>query len=337
MGWDAQTASMKHPNVVLGAGIAGLLLAGRLQAAGEDVVVLEKSRGLGGRLATKRVGEGTFDQGAQYMTAREPEFAALIETWTAAGVVTRWPGNPHRRHLGTPVMTALPKKLAEGLDVRREHPVKALRRMREGGWQIELDGRESWVADRVFCTAPVPQTLALLEAGSTELPAALRAELGALTYHPCLALLFGLDGPSAVPNDGVAREAGPVRWVADNAKKSGDLSGPGRVTVHASPEFSAAHYTATVEEVAAKLRPEVEALLGAAVMTTTLHRWKFSQPVKTYRERCVWLPEWGLGLAGDAFGGPKVEGAALSGLALASAVTAGRGLEKGEGVGVGLA
>ena len=58
--------------------------------------------------------------------------------------------------------------------------------------------------------------------------------------------------------------------------------------------------------------------LGAPVVSATLHRWKFSEPKTIHPERCVWLSELGLGFAGDAFGGPRVEGAALSGLALAA-------------------
>ena len=40
---------------VIGAGIAGLVCAQQLSQAGYSVVVVEKSRGLGGRLATRRL------------------------------------------------------------------------------------------------------------------------------------------------------------------------------------------------------------------------------------------------------------------------------------------
>lgn len=68
---------------------------------------------------------------------------------------------------------------------------------------------------------------------------------------------------------------------------------------------------------AALLLPEVQPWLCGSVVSTTLHRWRYSEPKTTHPEPCVWLPDLALGFAGDAFGGPKVEGAGSSGLALA--------------------
>lgn len=308
---------------VIGAGISGLLVARALHSAGEHVALIEKSRGPGGRMATKRVGDVSFDQGAQYFTARDPEFLAQVELWRHAGWITNWPGGAHRRLIGRPAMTAVAKGLVSGLDQRREHKVTALRRTTEGTWELLIDQQPALVASRVLLTCPVPQALALLDAGGVMLPDGIRPALDRLTYHPCLALLAVLAGPSALPLEGLALTEGPVRWLADNVKKGIAHGVPAAVTIHAAPDFSAANYTTSEAEVAALLLPAVAAHLGAPVTSTTLHRWKFSEPKATHPERCVWLPELGLGFAGDAFGGPKVEGAALSGLALARALGCG--------------
>lgn len=306
--------------VIVGAGISGLLLARALLARGEAVVVLEKSRGYGGRMATKRVGEVVFDQGAQFFTARDPAFVAEVEAWGRAGWATEWPGAAHRRLMGQPAMTAVPKGLAVGLDVRREHKVTAVRRSAGGAWTVSVEQQPAITATRVLLTCPVPQALGLLDAGEAGLPQEVRAELERLTYHPCLALLAVLSGTSAVPPEGLALNGEPVRWLADNVKKGVARGVPAAVTIHAAPVFSAMHYAASEAEVAAQLLPAVAGFLGAPVVSTALHRWKFSEPKATHAERCVWLGGHGLGFAGDAFGGPKVEGAALSGLALAAAV-----------------
>ncbi len=314
------TTMSSLPSVVVGAGISGLLLARALRDAGHSVVVLEKSRGVGGRMATKRVGETSFDQGAQFFTARTPEFSRLVETWVQAGTATAWPGTEHRRWIGTPAMTAVPKALAEGLDVRREAKVTAARRRDDGGWDLAIEGQPTLAAGRLLLTCPVPQALAMLGAGGTVLPADLAAALGRLTYHPCLALLAVLKGPSAVPAEGVAPAGGPLRWLADNVRKGIARGVPAAVTLHAAPEYSAQHYATAEADVTAELLAAAAPWLGAPVVATALHRWKFGEPAATHPEPCVWRPELGLGFAGDAFGGPKVEGAARSGLALAAAV-----------------
>ena len=63
---------------VIGAGIAGGYLVSALGQLGHEVVVFEKSRGFGGRLATRR-GEGVqFDHGAPCFTARTALFKAFL-------------------------------------------------------------------------------------------------------------------------------------------------------------------------------------------------------------------------------------------------------------------
>jgi renalase len=317
---------MNNTTVIIGAGISGLVMAQKLVAAGATVVVLEKSRGVGGRMATKRVGGAVFDQGAQFFTVRDAAFAGLVQEWRERGLVNSWPDSSHRRLVGAPGMTAVPKALAEGLEILREHKVTAARRHECGCWELDVEGQGIVRAERVLFACPVPQALAMLKVGEVVLPEKTAEDLGALQYHPCLALLVTLVGPSAVPADGVAFTEGPVRWIADNVKKGVVQNAPGAVTIHAAAEFAEANYGMPEAEVAAKLLPEVEAMLGAAVTATTLHRWKFSEPKTTHAECCVWLPELKLGFAGDAFGGAKVEGAVLSGLALAERV--GRELQR---------
>ena len=115
--------------IVVGAGISGLLAASALQREGWDVTVLDKGRGVGGRMATRRVGEGTFDHGAQFFTVRGERFAGLVEGWLGAGVATEWTrgfadayGRPnedgHPRYRGAEGMTSIPKYISRGLDVR---------------------------------------------------------------------------------------------------------------------------------------------------------------------------------------------------------------------------
>lgn len=302
--------------LIIGAGLTGLLLARRLHDAGQSVLLLDKSRGVGGRMATKRVGTAVFDQGAQFFSARSSAFIALAESWRTEGLIHDWPGGTHPRYFSPGGMTTVPKHLAVGLDLRREHKVTAVRR-EAAHWVVDVEQQPSLTAERLVLTAPAPQSLALLNAGGVELPAPLASELAALDYHPCLALLLVLDAPSRVPPEGLVPTSGHIRWLADNTRKGIAPGVPAALTVHTTPEFAREHYTKTEPEIAALLQPELEPWLGGNIVMTALHRWRYSEPCVTYREPSVWLPELNLGLAGDAFGGPKIEGAVRSALDLA--------------------
>lgn len=320
------------PIVVVGAGIAGLSAARLLHEAGQEVVVLDKGRGVGGRMATRRSGEACFDHGAQFFTVRDPAFARRVAQWVAEGTAVPWgqgfaygrggPGEDgHTRYRGRAGMTSIPKRLAQGLDVRLGTRVTAVRA--EGQcWELAMEGQVAPLRARaLIMTPPAPQTLALLAAGQTRLPALLHEALESIHFAPCLALLVRLDGPSRVPAPGGLQLMDePIFWIGDNQQK-GISPAASAVTIHAGPAFSAANWDADAEGIAGHLLRAAEPWLGTAVAAWQLHRWRYSLPLTPLPERMlVWPGAAPLIFAGDAFGGPRVEGAALSGHAAASAL-----------------
>jgi predicted NAD/FAD-dependent oxidoreductase len=311
--------------LVVGAGMAGLTAAATLRERGHEVLVIDKGRGVGGRLASRRIDAATFDHGAQFITVRHPRFAALMEDWRRQGVAEVWfrgsQGRPegHARWRGTPAMTAVAKHLARGLEVRLGARLLALHR--DGAdWIGELESGESLRAGSVLLTPPVPQTLALLAAGGTELPSELQARLQAIGYERCLAVLALLAGPSRLPPPGgMAPRAGPIAWIADNQRKG--ISAVAAVTLHATAAFSEQHWDLDRTVSGRELLRAAEPWLGAPVTEFQTHGWKYSKPLRIEQEPCLVLSEAPpLVVAGDAFAGPRVEGAALSGWAAAVAL-----------------
>jgi renalase len=71
---------------VLGAAISGLGVYTRLRQAGIGAVLIDKSPGLGGRMAMRRVRHSLFDHGEQFFTARTAQFSALVEDLEANGL-----------------------------------------------------------------------------------------------------------------------------------------------------------------------------------------------------------------------------------------------------------
>lgn len=336
--------------LILGAGLAGLVAARELQAHGVRVTVLDKGRGVGGRMATRRLGEALCDHGAQFFTVREPRFAALLNEWQQAGLASEWArgfaiasglrtetasdlvaredGHPRYRGLGG--MNALAKWLAQGLDVRVSEQVTHIR-WTETGWELTAASGLIVSAEALLLTPPVPQSLALLEAGGNTLPPASQSALERISYDPCFAVLAVLSQPSRIPAPGAIRfeaepakpetESWPLAWLADNQQKG--ISPAPAVTLHATPDFTRAHWETPPEIVAQKLLAAAQPWLGEMPLSYQVHRWRYSQPVVTHPERCLCVPTPGpLVFAGDAFGGPRVEGAALSGWAAAEALLA---------------
>lgn len=323
-----------YDTLIIGAGIAGLLAATTLQDAGHTVVVLDKGRGVGGRMATRRLpdGLGQADHGAQYFTARSAEFTPYVREWLARGWLRRWcdgffdgDGIPHfngdPRYVGHDGMTTVPKQLAAALPVQTGVTVTAV--AWDGHFVARTADDRLFRADRLLLTPPVPQSLALLDAGGITLPAAARAGLDAVRYAPCFAVVAALDGPSAVPTPGGVWPVGgePLAWLADNAQKG--ISDRPTVTLHAGPAFSAAHFDADPDDVARALLDAAAPWLGSAVVRYQVQRWRYSIPTVLHPEPFL-LPDrpGALAFAGDAFAGPRVEGAARSGLLAARALLA---------------
>ena len=315
---------MQHTTdiLIVGAGMAGLTAASELQISGRTVIVVDKGRGVGGRLASRRIGQATFDHGAQFMTARDPRFAAAIDGWCKIGVMEEWYRSPaegaedHPRWRGMPAMTAVAKHLANNVNVLLEKRIVLLRHD-VSGWVAELESGETVSAGAVLLTPPVPQSLAVLEAGAIEIQPEEKARLERIEYDPCLAVMVVLDGPSRIPSPGgLSPGEGPIDWIADNQMKG--VSAIPALTIHATAAFSREHWDRDRRESVQALLRHAEPWLGSDVTEFHVHGWRYSKPVSTSENPCVILSHSPpLLLAGDAFAGPRVEGAVISGWAAA--------------------
>jgi predicted NAD/FAD-dependent oxidoreductase len=218
-------------------------------------------------------------------------------------------------------MTSIPKHLAEGIDLLLSCKLARIDQ-EEDRWVVTNERGERFASRALLMTPPVPQAIELLAAGNLPLPEQVRHDLGQITYSPCLALLALLPGRSLIPEPGGLSMPGePIAWMADNNLK-GVSSGPGAaVTIHAGPRFSSDHWETGELEVTRMLLDEAAPWLGTSPVRTQLHRWRYSRPTTSHPDRCLVLREApALVIAGDAFGGPRVEGAALSGLAAGAAL-----------------
>ncbi|HEX9995839.1 MAG TPA: FAD-dependent oxidoreductase [Abditibacterium sp.] len=310
--------------LILGAGLSGLCAARELQKSGHEVTVVDKGRGIGGRMATRRFDGGIFDHGAQFFTARSDEFRALLEEWTQNGVAHEWfrgypspendkPNDTHPRFCGENGMTGIGKWLAQGLNVHLGEEIESLER-ENGRWSATSKSGARFEADELILTAPVPQSLTLLQNAKIELPPKTREILQNLRYEPCFAVLANLQGPSQIPAPGALYVNGEILWwLADNFQK-GISPREGSVTIHSSGAWAQKHYDDAENEVAAALLEVAAPHLGSEVENFQVRRWRYSKPENPLEIGSLRVENLKLSFAGDIFQGAKVEGAVLSGL-----------------------
>ncbi len=325
--------SKRDSCIIVGTGIAGLMAAERLRMYDFDVTLLEKSRGLGGRMAVKRIGEAIFDAGAQFMTTRELSFRQKVEAWLDRGLVQPWYLGPLRnmRYVGVEGMTSVAREMGRSLNVRLSEKVLRMNRVSDR-WKVTTqphgsDEEISYEADWLILTPPVPQCLGLLEASGIELDYDEEVELKRIRYLRCLTVMAVLKGSAGIANPGAMDlNHDTLRWIGDNATK-GVSPVPGSVTIHSSPKFAEAHWDKPEEERISLMCAAAKPFLKSDVTEAISHRWGMSDPVRVYKEKQPFRKPYfidedlQLGMAGDGFNGPRIEAAAVSGRELASAIT----------------
>ncbi|MGS0744226.1 NAD(P)/FAD-dependent oxidoreductase [Glaciimonas sp. GG7] len=319
---------------VVGAGIAGLSCATLLQQAGHKVSVFDKSRGSGGRMSTRR-GEGwECDHGAQYFTARDPDFRAEVARWQQAGVAGLWSPrlqvfNPAslqeaqpreatlERFVGTPTMTAPAHFVDQTLALTHTSTILQLQHQPDG-WQLLSDtyGWSDQRFDAVLLALPAPQVVPLL---STTVPV-LSALAENVTMQGCWTLMLRFATPLALTFDAAFVNVGPLRWIARNNSKPG-RTGEETWLLHASAEWSEDHLELDPDVVAPLLLQAFRELVDVVPEAWSAHRWRYATTdAPALANGCAWDAENRLGLCGDWLNGGKVEGAWLSGRALAQHV-----------------
>lgn len=313
---------------VIGAGISGLTAARTLQDQGHLVEVFEKSRGKGGRAATRRAGDLSFDHGAQYFTARDPSFCRAVDAWRECGLVDTWSPcigqvvegtvqrSPDRqaRYVAKPGMSGLGRHLAAGLTVHTNLRVAPPQRSMDQ-WHLTSEaGNPLGVFDALIVSAPAPQ------AGSLLAPTAphLAAQAAAIEYEPTWTLLLSFEQEARLTTNALFFHTGPLRWAADNGSK------PGRQghnwVLHATHEWSREQLDSSPEYVCNELVSyfcKITRLTSTNISYQAAHRWLYASVTNPLAIGGLWDEGLKLGVSGDWCQDDRIEGAYLSGQAVA--------------------
>jgi predicted NAD/FAD-dependent oxidoreductase len=316
---------------VIGAGLAGLSAAIALEDQGHEVVVVDKARGPGGRMATRRHQAWRFDHGAQYFTARDPRFLQQVLEWRKNGHVEPWDGRigvvengriaqapvETERFVAVPGMSSVCRELTGELaNCRFEWRVRRAA-WSDGVWRLAtVDGR-TLEADALVITTPPDQVAPLL--ADPDLLAAVGQALHGLAMEPCWALMAVFGQPLLAEWDAAFVNEGALGWVCNQAAKPGRPAAPAWV-LHATSEWSRVHLETDAAQVVDMLLDAARLLPGAANVQAEFakaHRWRYSRASHPLESGALWFDRQRLALAGDWCAGSRVEGAFLSGAAAA--------------------
>lgn len=320
--------------LIVGAGLAGLMAANWLQEYGRSVIVVDKGQEVGGRMASKNMGNGRADYGAQFFTIRDPEFQNYVNQWINEGLVFEWSkgwsdgslisakpdGFP--RYAVRDGMRTIAQFLTQNVSVHNNVQITIIKNQ-SGQWQLTAQNGNKYLAKALILTPPVPQSLALLNAGSVTLTEEDRNTLARIQYAPCWSALVTVTGDVTIPAPGALQRTGEtIGWIADNQQK-GVSPDTKIITMHISPQKSTLWFLSPQAEIEGIFRQELRPFLtpDSTIKSIETHRWQYALPTVTHPERTLIaqnLPP--LAFAGDAFDGPRVEGAALSGLTAAKKI-----------------
>ncbi len=235
---------MKDDVIVIGAGMSGLVCAQHLRQAGVNVTIVEKSAGVGGRMATRRM-QGTWvDHGAQYITVRSEAFGRFINKLIDRGIVQEWTRTIYQltseglvapkademypRYSCPQGMTAIAKHLAEGQNIKLGKRIATVE-IKDGRWNLTCEDGEAIAATAVVATMPAPQFLPLFESAMSTAPTFLKT-VKLVKFAPCITIMAGYSNQQEIPHEwqAIACTDDPIlSWIGlDSSKHSADSSQP---------------------------------------------------------------------------------------------------------------
>lgn len=324
---------------IIGAGVAGLTAAQQLSQAGYRVVVVEKSRGVGGRVATRRLDNTRADHGLRYLEAKGELLQRLVKILCDRQILQLWTDTIYQFspeseistlcYVAPQGMSSVAKFLAKGLEIWLNHRVESITLNNQDSWQVHFaankDGLpKSLTAKALVMAIPAPQALMLLEPLASE---EVLGRLRSVNFDPCITVMAGYSHFCQIDRPWKAvdfAENDDLAWVGLDSSKRLNSTSPVFV-IQSSAKFAQLYLDAE------DLQPAAKELLASAAKYLIpwldnpewfqVHRWRYAFPRDPLPEMFL-DAETSLPLicCGDWCGGNFVESALQSGLSTAQII-----------------
>lgn len=288
--------------VVIGAGLSGLAAARSLNQSGYAVLVLDKSRGVGGRLASRRVKDTVLDHGCPLLQPLGPYQSDLIEQGVAAGLLHPWSPavydlranqlqrrpSRHPYYTAEAGLNALAKLLATGLEIQKQAQVSQITPLGQG-WQLELmaPGLEPLTTRCLVMALPAPQISPLISPLQASLEGIkdLQTQLQQVRFRPIITAIAGYPPHPPTPDPGPgwmiwSEDPNDLACIILDSSKRPQPAEP-VVVIHSQADFARAHLDhSDLSGVGTQLLTQAGQLVAAwiaAPQWLQVHRWRYGQ------------------------------------------------------------
>lgn len=294
--------------LIIGAGISGLTVGHSLSQKGFSVTLLEKSSGVGGRIATRRWESGHWNHGLPWLERKDvPD--SLWKLWSQALIEV--PSLKGPRFVSSEGLTQLAKLLAKDLTVHKKSRAVKVEFLNEtNSWKVTDDATKEFFADILILTCPTPQTVDLLKETDLLKLTGLEENLSSVRYRP---QFIGLAACEPGSTGFLARKAEPpFEMLIENS---------GFITLYMDESFSSSRWNQTDKEISEEILDLSKKAKLGIFKHFELKRWRYSQCINSsHLEFMKADPPYPLYVIGDAFCGGGLSGAIYSALKLSESL-----------------
>ena len=324
---------------VIGAGMAGLVCAQELTQAGYSVIVIDKSRGVGGRVATRRLFDTKADHGACYIKPGDELSQRLITLLAQKGDLEVWTDKLYvQENSSSPIansslylpytapkgMNVIAKFLAQGLNIHRGQRVCKILLNSQNQWHLTSETSQEFTASSVIVAIPAPQAVMLLETlAENLLDNKFLEKLRSVEYYPAITVMAGYADSSQQPEwKAITFKDNPVLgWIGLDSSKRKNPVQP-HFVIHSSADFAEKYFESELQQVGQQILANAASDVNLQWLKNPqwmqVHRWRYAFPKTPLQQTC--LPaetSSSLVCCGDWCGGNLIEAAMHSGIAAA--------------------
>lgn len=289
-------------SVIVGAGLTGIMAARTLKEKGYEVLLVDKGKSVGGRMATRRIDSGKVDHGAQFFTVRTERFQSEVDQWLKQGFIKRWFGENHPRYMSPGGMNALAKTLVKDLSFKLKTEINQIEQQRDG-YIVRSTTGEEIKTKAIILTIPAPQAEALLINSKIEINETEMGKLKHITFNPCFVGLLKLSDVPKLPENGHLDQDLPegMMRIVDHYKKG--ISDERTVSVYMTGQWSKEYNDETGEHVLNHMISLSKDYFDRqSILSQQLKRWRYAEAVQFLKEPYLEISRDNrVILAGDAF------------------------------------